>query len=89
VELLGATYTTPSRAAARREADSFIEQALAKIPSDYADVIRLYDLEQRPIAEVAQHLGRTEGAVYMLRARAHDRLREALGTESMFFSRPA
>lgn len=86
IELLGATYSTPSRVAATTEAKSFLDRALAKLPGDYEKVIRLYDLMGRSIAEVSQELGRSEGAVYMLRARAHDRLRELIGTESMFFT---
>jgi RNA polymerase sigma factor (sigma-70 family) len=80
------TTTTPSRQAARREAVEILERTLAKLPTDYAKVVRLYDLECRPIAEVARELGRSEGAVYMLRARAHEWLRETMGTESQFFS---
>ncbi|MCB9844958.1 MAG: sigma-70 family RNA polymerase sigma factor [Phycisphaeraceae bacterium] len=89
VELLGCTYTTPSRDAAKREAHGFLESALSRLPADYARVIRLYDLQGLPIEEVAEQLGRTQGAVYMLRARAHDRLKDAIGTESQFFSTPA
>ncbi len=86
VEMLGATYTTPSRDAAKQEAKSFLEIALDKLPPDYAKVIRMYDLKGCPIEEVGEALGRSRGAVYMLRARAHERLREAIGTESQFFS---
>lgn len=86
VELLGATYTTPSRDAANREAKSFLDTALAKLPPDYQRVLRLYDLQGRSVDEVAHEMGRSAGAVFMLRARAHDRLREALGSESQFFS---
>lgn len=86
VGLLGVTSTTPSRVAARQEAGSAIETALAKLPPDYRTVIRLYDLECRDIGEVAGQVGRSPGAVYMLRARAHDRLREELGGASQFFS---
>ena len=89
VEMLGATYTTPSRDAARHEAQSFIERALKRMPKDYARVIRGYDLEGLGIEEIAQELGRSAGAVYMLRARAHDCLRDVLGSESQFFSTPA
>lgn len=89
VEYLGATYTTPSRQAARQEACAFVERALGRLPAAYATVIRLHDLEGRPMAEVAQEMGRSEGAAYMLRARALDRLRGVLGTESRFFTRRA
>jgi RNA polymerase sigma-70 factor, ECF subfamily len=88
VAMLGATYTTPSRVAARGEANHFLDGALNKLPADYGRVIRMYDLEDKPIEEVAQELGRSAGAVYMLRARAHERLREAMGTAANYFSTP-
>ncbi len=86
VEVLGVTTTTPSRVAARREAVSIMDRVLAKLPVEYARVVRLYDLECKPIEEVSRELGRSTGACYMLRARAHDALREAMGTASQFFS---
>lgn len=88
VELIGATTTTPSRQAARTELKSYIEQALVKLPADYAAVIRLYDLDGLPMQEVAERLKRSPGAVFMLLARARDRLKHVLGTESMFFTDP-
>ena len=86
VELLGVTTSTPSRAAARGEAGRALEVALRRLPPDYEKVVRLYDLECKPIEEVAAALGRKAGAVYMLRARAHERLREIMGGESQFFT---
>lgn len=77
---------TPSRVVARGEAVRVMEKMLEGLPGDYQRVVRMYDLEARPIAQVAQELGRSEGAVYMLRARAHDRLREAMGPASKFFT---
>jgi len=87
VEHLGMTVTTPSRVAATGEAVSALERTLAKLPEDYAKVIRLYDLEQWSAEEVAEEIGRSEGAVYMLRARAHERLRDLLGSESRYFTK--
>jgi len=89
VELLGVTNSTPSRQAAKGEFTRYLDLALATLPAEYEKVIRLYDLEGKEIAEVAEKLGRSEGAVYMLRARAHDRLKEALGPGSKFFSSPS
>lgn len=86
IDLVGVTVTTPSHAAAAQEVKSALAAVLAKLPPDYATVIRLYDLQAKPVSEVAADLGRSEGAVYMLRARAHDRLRELLPGESKFFS---
>ncbi len=89
LEQLGVTQTTPSRAVAAGEVRSVLDDALARMPQDYARVIRTYDLEGRAIGDVAAQLGRSPGAVHMLRARAHDQLRSLLGPGTNFFSRPA
>ncbi|MFG0327689.1 MAG: RNA polymerase sigma factor [Phycisphaerales bacterium JB037] len=87
VEVIGVTYSTPSMAAATREVIGELDRALSRLPEHYERVIRLYDLEQLDIGEVAQRLGKSPGAVYMLRSRAHEQLAEVLGRESKFFSR--
>lgn len=84
--LLGTTSTTPSRTVSRNETQDRIQESLERLPPDYRAVIQLYDLENRPISEVAQTLSRTQGAVHMLRARAHERLRESLGAAAGYFS---
>jgi RNA polymerase sigma-70 factor (ECF subfamily) len=73
------TTTTPSRKAVAAEIHDALTGAISQLPEDYAEVIRLYELQGLPVAEVATILGRSEGAVFMLRARALDRLREVLG----------
>lgn len=88
LDLMGVS-ATPSRAASGREANQALDAALAALPADYSMVIRMYDLQGHDIADVATGLGRSAGAVHMLRARAHDRLRELLGPESQFFSHRA
>lgn len=87
VNLLGAVSMTPSRAVAAGEAKAFLNDALKRLPPDYEQVVRLYDLEGRPAKDVAERMGRSEGAVYMLRARAHDYLQELMGSRSKFFSK--
>jgi RNA polymerase sigma-70 factor, ECF subfamily len=86
LELIGATSATPSRELRRDETHALLDRAIRTLPEDYAAVIQGYDLQGRGIADLASELGRSPGAVHMLRARAHDRLRELLGTASMFFS---
>lgn len=86
VELLGAHTATPSRDAARNEHGSVLQRTLGELPPDYERVVTMYDLEGKSAQEVADHLGRSTGAIYMLRARAHDRLRELMGSESQYFT---
>jgi len=85
-ELLGATSTTPSRIVAGQEAQTLLGSALAELPPDYAKVVRLHDLEGRTGPEVAAAMGRSRGAIFMLLARAHDQLRQSLGSATKFFS---
>ena len=80
------TRTTPSRHAARGEIDEALRRAIRRLPRAYRRVVELYDLEGRSADEVAAELGRSPGAVYLLRNRAHQRLRELLGATTKFFS---
>ena len=85
-DLLSGTGSTPSGHFERKEARTDLEQAIEELPDDYRRVVRMYDLEDQTISQVTQALNRSAGAVYMLRARAHDRLREILGSASNFFT---
>jgi RNA polymerase sigma-70 factor (subfamily 1) len=87
VEVLGANTNTPSRHVAQQEAADIIDEMLQRIPPDYAKVVKMYDLEGKPIGDVADAMNRSTGAVHMLRARAHERLRSLLGAETDFFTR--
>ncbi|MCG3127865.1 MAG: ECF RNA polymerase sigma factor SigE [Phycisphaerae bacterium] len=84
--LLAATSATPSRAARRDDRAEKLRSALEKLPPDYSQVVRLADLEGRPVGDVAAAMGRSPGSIHMLRARAHDRLRELLGPASEFLT---
>lgn len=85
-ERLGTASQTPSRQVAKGEAQSALDRTLGALPVPYRQVIEMYDLQCRPIEDVASELGRSAGAVYMLRARAHDRLKELLGSASRYLS---
>ena len=85
-EALGSGATSPTRAAARGEAQARLHAALAELPRDYARVVALIDLEGRSVEEAASELARSRGAVHMLRLRAHERLRERLGAAERYLS---
>ena len=86
IELLSSDGSTPSRHAAHDEARSVLDHSISKLPPDYRKVVRMYDLEGESIEKTAAALGRSHGAVYMLRARAHDWLRELMGAATNYFS---
>ncbi len=83
---LGHTSSTPSQHVARDEAAGIVDGVMRKLPPDYRTVVQLVDLEGRTLAAAAILMGRSTGAVHMLRIRAHHRLRELLGSESRYFS---
>jgi RNA polymerase sigma factor (sigma-70 family) len=75
---------SPSQFAVREENRELLRQGIAGLPADYQAALTLYDLQGSPIKEVATRLGRSPGAVHMLRARAFDRLRQHLGRKLGF-----
>lgn len=86
LQMLMANGTRPSQAVIRAEAAARVQSAVAALPSPYREVIEGYDLAGREMADIAAEIGRTRGAAYMLRARAHRLLRKQLGATTQFFS---
>lgn len=76
--LFGVTDTTPSVCVRLGEAQELLKAAIGRLPADHQTVLRMCDLEGRPVSEVAAALRRSPGAVHMLRARAYDRLRDEM-----------
>ncbi|HMN97615.1 MAG TPA: sigma-70 family RNA polymerase sigma factor [Phycisphaerales bacterium] len=79
--------STPSRHVALVEARRALDEAIGKLPETYRMVVRSYDLDGRSADEIAGELGRSPGAIYMLRARALRSLAELLGSPSGLLSR--
>ncbi len=86
LDYLADSRGTPSHDAARDEAHAVVATLLDELPPDYAEVVRQCDIQSRDVQEVAGHMNRSPGAVHMLRARAHLRLRELMGSASKYFS---
>jgi RNA polymerase sigma-70 factor (ECF subfamily) len=74
-----AKQSSPSQRAARREEAVLLADALAKLPTDYAELIVLRHLQGLPFAEVASRMGRSLDSVEKLWVRALARLRRLLG----------
>lgn len=83
---LGYTSSTPSQHAARAETANILKGALGKLPPDYQTAVQLVDLQGQTLAAAAESMGRSVGAVHMLRRRAHQRLCELMGSESRYFT---
>ena len=86
LDVLSSSGTSPTGHVNRGEVLQAVQRAVKTLPDTYQTVVRMYDLEGHNASDVAQTLGRSPGAVYMLRARALDRLRATLGHEGNFFT---
>lgn len=78
---------TPSRSAAHRELVNQVRDALSGLKDDYRDALRLHYIECFSVAETAQRMGRSDGAVLMLCNRGLRQLAETIGDPAKFFSR--
>ena len=76
-----AHHTSPSGRAVANERASAVERAIARLPAEYGEVIRLRYREQRSLDEIAALLGRTPNSIAVLWFRAIRRVREELGAE--------
>lgn len=73
--------TTPSVVVGRKEELDRLEKALDELKPEYREIIVLKKIEGLSHAEIAEHLGKNEGAVRMLLARAMAALTIAYGGE--------
>jgi RNA polymerase sigma-70 factor, ECF subfamily len=78
VEGLPSDTPTPSRVMIAAEEDKELHRALARLSADDRQVIRLRYQEERPFAEIARVMGRSENAVQKLWLRAVERLQREL-----------
>ena len=66
--------SSPSKMAQQRERSVILADALAHLPADYEEVVRLRNLEQLNWEQTAERMGRSAGAVRQLWGRAIQRL---------------
>jgi RNA polymerase sigma-70 factor, ECF subfamily len=75
--------SSPSSQAQRSELAGRVADQLARLSSDYREVLVLRNLEGLPFPEVARRMGRSDGAVRILWVRAIDQLRQLLQAEEL------
>ncbi|MBS0265921.1 MAG: sigma-70 family RNA polymerase sigma factor [Planctomycetes bacterium] len=78
---LAADLTSPSQGAVRSEELLRLATALCSLPDDQRQAVELHHLQGLPLAEVAQALGKSRGAVVGLLFRGLKKLRELLQSE--------
>jgi RNA polymerase sigma-70 factor (ECF subfamily) len=86
VELLSDGGRTASQVIARQEAIHAIQIGIAGLPEDQRRAVRLRLIDGKSLAETAEAMDRTPGAVSALVHRAKEHLREVMGRASTWLS---
>lgn len=86
LDLMAGPEKTPSRRAARREALSAVDAALALLPDHYRQALQLVYLEGLSHEEAAERMGRTASAVHNMCHKAKRKLVHMLGSRSGYLS---
>jgi RNA polymerase sigma-70 factor (ECF subfamily) len=84
IECLVASMTSPSQAFSRNQKEFKLLQALEQLPPDSREALRLRYVEGLPSKDIAERLGRSDGAVRVLLTRSLAKLQALLGDQSEF-----
>lgn len=79
VNLLVVSMTTPSAAFSRNAREARLQDAIAKLPEDQREAIRLRYIENLPSKEIAERLGKTDAAVRVMLTRSLKKLQDLMG----------
>jgi RNA polymerase sigma-70 factor, ECF subfamily len=74
------SISSPSIKAARKEIRHDLQQAIAKLPISYQQIVMDYDIHGESAEVVAERVGCSVGAMYMRRSRAHAMLGKIMDT---------
>ena len=77
-DLLAASMTTPSQAFSRNQKEFQLQIALQELPEETREVLRLRYVDGLQTKEIAERLGKTDGAIRVLLTRSVQRLQEKL-----------
>ncbi len=84
---LSSPGTSPSRSLARDEASAAVISSMARLTDDQRAIVRMRFLEDKPVAEIAAELGKTEAAIHMLSFRGLKALRELMGSITQYLTK--
>jgi RNA polymerase sigma-70 factor (ECF subfamily) len=81
INMLVASMTTPSKAFSRNARELRLQEALAKLPDQQREALRLRYVESLPSKEIAEKIGKSDAAVRVMLTRSIKKLQELLGDE--------
>jgi RNA polymerase sigma-70 factor, ECF subfamily len=77
-DLLAASMTTPSQAFSRNQKEFQLQIALQDLPEETREVLRLRYVDGLQTKDIAERLGKTDGAIRVLLTRSVQKLQEKL-----------
>jgi RNA polymerase sigma-70 factor (ECF subfamily) len=83
-DLIAASLTSPSQALSRQQKEFHMLEALRSLPEEAREALSLRYLEGLPSKEIAERLGKSDGAVRVLLTRSLQKLQEVLGKNTDF-----
>ena len=83
IDILVASMTSPTAALSRKGREARLFEALASLPQEQREAVRLRYAEGLATKEIAHWLGKSDGAVRVMLTRSLDRLQQILGPEGM------
>jgi RNA polymerase sigma-70 factor (ECF subfamily) len=82
IDLLVASMTSPTQALSRKGREARLYEALADLPPEQREALKLRYLDGLPSKEIAQRLGKSDGAIRVMLTRSLDRLQQILGPDA-------
>lgn len=82
INLLVVSMTTPTQAFSRNQRAVQLVEALEQLPAEQREALRLRYIEGLPSKDIAQRLGKTDGAVRVMLTRSLAKLQTLLGPEA-------
>ena len=86
IDMLAASMTTPSRAFSRNQKELKLIVALESLPEEARTALQMRYVQNLPSKEIAEKLGKTDGATRVLLTRSLNRLQQILSNDSDFQS---
>ena len=83
IDLLVASMTTPTQAFSRNMKEARLLEALASLPDEQREALRLRYIEGLPSKDIAARLGKSDGSVRVMLTRALGKLQQILGPDAM------
>ena len=83
IDLLVASMTTPTQALSRNMKEVKLLEALATLPEDQREALRLRYVEGLASKDIAARLGKSDGSIRVMLSRALARLNQILGPAAM------